>query len=88
MSFEFLKGIIGIPSSKYKYTCKSCKKPFSTRYVQQVFCLDPCTALPARAEKKDVTKMTRSQNSARKKEIEKEAEALHKLNRKYLSMKL
>jgi len=88
MSFEYLKGIIGIPSGKYKYTCPKCGDPFSTIYIQQIFCLKPCTAQPEKAEKKEVTRMTSAENLARKKEIRKNEEECHALNRKWLSKKL
>ena len=77
-----------VPTFKHHYTCPTCKDPFSTNYVQQVFCMDPCTSQPKKVEKEVVVRKTHAENLARKREIRQEEKEFHELNRKYLSMKL
>lgn len=88
MSFEYLKKIIGIPKGGYSYVCPTCSNDFKTKYIQQVFCLSPCTAHPKKLGKKEAEKMTRAENLARKKEIDKKQTKNRDFNRKWLSMKL
>ena len=88
MNLEALRGIIGIPSGKYNYTCPTCNEPFKTIYIKQIYCTAPCKS---RAEKVEAA-MKRAEELAKNKEMQNKrkgnAEDLHALNNKWLSKKL
>jgi hypothetical protein len=89
MNLEALKGIIGIPSRKYNYTCPTCNEPFKTIYIKQIYCMAPCKSRAVKVE----AAMKRAEELAIRKEMQKKkrngnAEDLHNLNNKWLSRKL